>query len=147
MLKRILSLLLIAALCFCFPVLAENAEEETKESFRSLPGYTCFPLSADNNEEYPGHFCIDCPIEWDGGENSEVYGLPSVIAMDPENQNHLILAVEISLSDQALIMVDENNPTYSFLWEGLYVTQGISTNESKIIEQFDLHGFPARQHG
>ena len=55
MLKRILSLLLIAALCFCFPVLAENAEEETKESFRSLPGYTCFPLSADSNEEYPGH--------------------------------------------------------------------------------------------
>ena len=94
MLKRILSLLLIAALCFCFPVLAENAEEETKESFRSLPGYTCFPLSADSNEEYPGHFCIDCPIEWNGGENSEVYGLPSVIAMDPENQNHLILAVE-----------------------------------------------------
>ena len=143
MLKRILSLLLIAALCFCFPVLAENAEEETKESFRSLPGYTCFPLSADSNEEYPGHFCIDCPIEWNGGENSEVYGLPSVIAMDPENQNHLILAVELSLSDQARIMVDENDPTYSFLWEGLYVTQGISTEESKIIEQFDLHGFPA----
>ncbi|QUA52069.1 leucine-rich repeat domain-containing protein [Aristaeella lactis] len=143
MFKRILSLLLIAALCFCVPALAENTEEETKESFRSLPGYTCFPLSADSNEEYPGHFCIDCPIEWDGGENSEVYGLPSVIAMDPENQNHLILAVEISLSDQALIMVDENNPTYSFLWEGLYVTQGISTNESKIVEQFDLHGFPA----
>ena len=143
MLKRILSLLLIAALCFCFPALAENAEEETKESFRSLPGYTCFPLSADSNKEYPGHFCIDCPIEWDGGENSEVYGLPSVIAMDPENQNHLILAVEMSLSDQALIMVDENNPTYNFLWEGLYVTQGVSTNESRIIEQFDLHGFPA----
>ena len=56
MFKRILSLLLIAALCFCVPALAENTEEETKESFRSLPGYTCFPLSADSNEEYPGHF-------------------------------------------------------------------------------------------
>ena len=143
MMKRILSLLLIAALCFCFPAFAENTEEEAKEYFRSMPGYTCFPLSADGNEEYPGHFCIDCPMGWDGMENSEAYGLPSVIAMDPENQNHLILAVEMSLTDQASIMIDEGNPTYSFLWEGLYVTQGISTEESKIIEQFDLHGFPA----
>ena len=81
--KRFLALLLVVVLCFC----AFAYAEETATDFRSIPGYTCFPLVADNPET-PGHFCVDCPMEWTGGDASEGYGVPTAFAADPNNLSH-----------------------------------------------------------
>ncbi len=133
--------LLFVSIVLLFSV-AFAEEEPAVSDFRSMPGYTCFPLSTDN-DEYPGHFVIDCPMEWEGGDYSEAYGVPQVIAVDPENQNHLVLVAEISMMDQALILVDDSHPLAGFLDEGLQVLQGKSTETSLILEQSDLHGLPA----
>lgn len=138
--KQLLAVLLTAVLCFSrFPALAE---ENAGTDFRSLPGYTCFPLIADN-EEYPGRFCLDAPMEWDGGDNSEAYEVPTVIAIDPENQRHVVLVTELGMIDQALILIDSEHPLAGFLQEGLSVTHGESTDNSRILETFDLYGLPA----
>lgn len=137
---RNLFLLFVSIVLLFSAALAE--EEPAVSDFRSMPGSTCFPLNT-YNAEYPGHFVIDCPMEWDGGDYSQASGVPQVIAMDPENQNHMVLVAEISMIDQALIFVDDSHPLAGFLEEGLQVLQGKSTEGSLILEQFDLHGLPA----
>ena len=139
--KRILSLALAVCLCFCFAALAEEDDEGGSLEFRSLPGYTCYPLIADGN--YPGNFCVDCPMEWDGGDYSNAYAVPTVIAIDPENQSHHVLISELSMMDQLAIMQDDNHPLAGFYSEGFEVVQGRSTEGSKLLEQFSLHGLPA----
>ncbi len=138
--KRLLALLMTAVLCLCrLPALAE---EDAGTDFRRLPGYTCFPLIADN-EEHPGRFCLDAPMEWDGGDNSAFYEVPTVIAIDPDNQGHVVLVSELGMIDQALILIDSEHPLSGFLLEGLSVTHGESTDNSRILETFDLYGLPA----
>ena len=147
MLKRSLSILLfLALLLFCMPALADEAAETAADNdfpFRAMPGYTCFPLTADNKET-PGHFLLDCPMEWEGGDYSEAYGVPSVMAMESMTRmDHMVLVTEIPLLDQLTIMLDEESQLQGFLSEGLAVTRGESTDGSRIIETFDLHGLPA----
>jgi hypothetical protein len=137
--KRFLSMLLVVVLCFCA---FAYAEEETATDFRSIPGYTCFPLVADNPET-PGHFCVDCPMEWTGGDASEGYGVPTAFAADPNNLSHSVVITELGTLDQAIILLDDEHPLGGFLREGLNVIKGESTENSKILEQFDLHGLPA----
>ena len=137
--KRFLSMLLMVVMCFCAFV---HAEEETATDFRSIPGYTCFPLVADNPET-PGHFCVDCPIEWSGGDASEGYGVPTAFAADPNNLSHAVIITELSALDQAIILLDDKHPLAGFLREGLQVIKGKSTEGSKILETMDLHGLSA----
>ena len=137
--KRFLLMLLMVVLCFCA---FAYAEEETATDFRSIPGYTCFPLVADNPET-PGHFCVDCPMEWTGGDASEGYGVPTAFAADPNNLSHSVVITELGTLDQAIILLDDEHPLGGFLREGLNVIKGESTENSKILEQFDLHGLPA----
>ena len=140
MYKRFVSLLLAVCLCLCFTALAEEEGGGSLE-FRSLPGYTCFPLVADGN--YTGFFCLDCPMEWEGGDSSDAYAVPSVIAMDPENPLHHVMVTELNVAYQMDIIEDDEHPLAGFLWEGMSVTNGQSTEGSKILETFDLHGLPA----
>lgn len=137
--KRFLSLLLVVVMCFC---VFAYAEEGTATDFRSIPGYTCFPLVADNPET-PGHFCVDCPMEWSGGDASEGYDVPTAFAVDPDNQSHAVIITELSPLDQAIILVDDEHPLAGFLREGLQVIKGKSTEGSKILETMDLHGLAA----
>lgn len=137
--KQFLSMLLVVVLCFCT---FAYAEEETIADFRSIPGYTCFPLVADNPET-PGHFCVDCPMEWSGGDASEGYGVPTAFAVDPDNQSHAVIITEMSPLDQAIILEDDEHPLAGFLRDGLRVIRGESTEYSKILETMDLHGLSA----
>ena len=136
--KRILALLLCVSLCLCCAAFAEEEGKaaETSFSFRAMPGYTCFPLAS-------GDFCLDCPMEWDGCDTSDAYGVSAVIAMDPSNQAHHVMITELTIDDQLEIMNDDENPLSGFLNEGIQVIQGRSTEGSKILEQFDLHGLAA----
>ncbi len=137
--KQFLSMLLVVVLCFCT---FAYAEEETVADFRSIPGYTCFPLVADNPET-PGHFCVDCPMEWSGGDASEGYGVPTAFTVDPDNQSHAVIITEMSPLDQAIILEDDEHPLAGFLRDGLRVIRGESTEYSKILETMDLHGLSA----
>ena len=137
--KRFLSMLLVVVLCFCA---FAYAEEETATDFRSIPGYTCFQLVADNPET-PGHFCVDCPMEWTGGDASEGYDVPTAFAADPNNLSHAVIITELSAIDQAIILLDDKHPLAGFLREGLQVIKGKSTEGSKILETMDLHGLSA----
>ena len=138
--KRLPALLLAVLLCFCCAA-AEEETETLADSFRDLPGYTCFPLMADG--DFLGTFCVDCPMEWDGGDYSESYRIPTVMAIDPDNPDHHVMITQITVDSQLKILQYEDHPLIGFLWEGGQVTQGRSTENSKIIEQFDLHGLSA----
>ncbi len=137
--KRLLSMLLAMVMCIC---LTAHAEEETATDFRRIPGYTCFPLVADNPET-PGHFCVDCPMEWVGGDASEGYGMPTAFAAEPNNLSHSVIITELSALDQAIILIDDEHPLGGFLRDGLRVIRGESTEYSKILETMDLHGLSA----
>ncbi len=149
MLRRFLSLLLVLslALVLAAPTLAEEAAEEAPAAaadnslpFLSMPGYTCFPLVADSTNS-TGRFMLDAPMEWDGGDYSMVYGVPTVIAL--QDDAHMVLVVELAGPDIAKVWQDSDSMLHGFLGEGLTVTQGQSTEESKILETYDHHGLPA----
>ena len=137
--KRFLSMLLVIVLCFCA---FAHAEEQTATDFRRIPGYTCFPLVADNPET-PGHFCVDCPMDWVGGDASEGYGVPTAFTADPNNLSHSVIITELSAIDQAIILIDDGHPLAGFLRDGLRIIRGESTEYSKILENMDLHGLSA----
>ena len=139
--KRLLSLLLAVCMGFCFTAFAEEEDAGSSLNFRSMPGYTCFPLLADGS--YPGLFCLDCPMEWDGGDASDAYEIPSVIAMDPENPLHHVMVSELSIEDQLVIMQDDEHPLSGFFWEATNIIQGRNTEGSRLLEKFDLHGIQA----
>ena len=149
MLRRLLSLLLTLALALTLtaPALAEEAAETAPAAsessilpFRGMPGYTCFPLVADETDT-PGRFTLDAPMDWDGGDYSMAYGVPTVLAM--QGAGHMVLVTEIAGTQIAAIRQDSSHMLHNFLGEGLTVTQGQSTEESRILETFDLHGLPA----
>ena len=133
--------ILLAVLCVCLSFSALGEEGITMD-YRSAPGYTSYPLNVDS-EDYYGHFFVEVPMEWDGGDASFGYGVPTAIAIDPEDQSHIVLVAEMTLYDQLIIMQNEEHPLYAFLRDGMEVAQGRSTVQSKILEQFDIHGIPA----
>ena len=141
MMKRTLPALLLTV-AMLFSLLTGFAEQETPSlDFRSIPGHTCFPLIADN-PEMPGNFVLDAPMEWDGTDASEVYGIPTCMAL--RDYNHMVLICEFNLVDQVIIMNTPNHPLGGFLSEGQAICRtGKSTEESKILETFDIHGLKA----
>lgn len=143
MLRRILSTVLaLALLAFSFAAFSEEAVEEEKDlGFRAIPGMTCFPLTADN-EDTPGRFILDAPMEWDGGDCSEVYGIPGVMAI--QDTAHIVLVCEVDAMQQLIMtVIYPDHPLSGFIGEGQSVVRGESTEGSRILETFDLHGLKA----
>ena len=138
--KAISAVLALTLLLVLLPSPAMGAGEDSGVWFRAMPGYTCFPLVADN-EDIPGRFLLDAPVEWDGGDYSFAYGVPTVIAL--QDEVHMVLVCELDIVNQVLISIDPNSPLASFLEEGRSVTRGESTEDSRILETFDLHGLSA----
>ena len=121
-------------------VTEETEEEDSGLWFRAMPGYTCFPLIADNPDT-PGRFILDAPMEWDGGDYSGD-GIPTVIAL--QDMQHVVMVDELGIQQQTYIDQNPGHPMEGFLEEGRIVTrQGKSTSISRIIETFDLHGLRA----
>lgn len=135
--KLVAILLTILCLCLSFSALCE---EETIQDYRRMPGYTSYPMYVDS-EDYYGHFCLEVPMEWDGGDMSFAYGVPTVMLF--KDQAHIVMIAEMTMVNQYEILQEEDHMLYGFLWEGMKVSQGISTEGSKILEQFDIHGIPA----
>lgn len=138
--KKVVAILL-AIFCVCISF-AALGEEESIADYRSAPGYTSCPMYV-NSDDYYGHFFVEAPMAWDGGDASMAYGVPTVIAIDPQDQSHVVVVAEMSLYDQLVIMSGGDHPLMGFLGEGLAVTQGVSTESSRILEQYDVHGIPA----
>lgn len=131
--------MLIAALVLLAAAACAEAPDET--DFRAWPGMTCYGLAADLNPGLEGHFQIDVPQSWYGDDYSEVYGVPTVLAM--RDMDHVVMVAEIDLIQQVFIANDPDNPVGSFLQEGYEVVQGKDTEDSKILGTFDLHGLEA----
>ncbi len=137
----ILTLLLVMLLSVecCSCVLAEG---EIELEFRSMPGYTCYPLVA--NETYRGKFFVDCPAEWQHADCSYAFGCPVMIAgKEFEELSDAVMIGQFDAYDKTMIIQDEDHPLYSMLMEGYSVIAGEDTEYSKIIEKFDIHGLPA----
>lgn len=118
------------------------AEEATGLEFRSMPGYTCYPLVADGI--YRGKFFVDCPAEWRSADCSYAFGCPVVItAKELEELSDAVMIGQFDAYDKTMIIQDESHPLYSMLMEGYSVIAGEDTEYSKIIEKFDIHGLPA----
>lgn len=137
--KKTTVIVLILMMC----CLGGRTESAGDLPFRSLPGSTCFPLITEGEGELEGHFILDCPMDWDGGDMSEVYGLPLVMAVDPGSMGHTVLIAEIGPETREKVLADERHPIAGFLGEGLQVTAGKSTSVSRILETYDLNGLPA----
>ena len=137
---RLIALLLTAALLLgCAAGLAEETEYE---SFRGRPGQTCYPAVADG--PFPGRFLIELPYAWDCGDYSFAYGAPTVIAAeDFSDMAHMVLVTEISAEAQIDILLDPSHPLNGFLHDGMSVTRGRDTADSRILETLDLHGLKA----
>ncbi|MBQ7182848.1 MAG: hypothetical protein IJR97_02600 [Clostridia bacterium] len=137
--KKTAVIVLILMMC----CLGGRTESAGDLPFRSLPGSTCFPLFTEGEGELEGHFILDCPMAWDGGDMSEVYGLPTVMALDPGNRDHLAVIAEISPEMREKILADRSHPISGFLTEGLQVIEGKSTPVSRVLETYDLDGLTA----
>ena len=137
--KKTAVIVLILMMC----CLGGRTESAGDLPFRSLPRSTCFPLFTEGEGELEGHFILDCPMAWDGGDMSEVYGLPLVMAVDPGNMGHMALIAEIGPEMREKVLADRSHPISGFLGEGLQVTGGKSTSVSRILETYDLNGLKA----
>ncbi len=131
----------VLVLTMLFPALSALGEETQELGFRSIPGYTCYSVYPDD-PDIPGSFVIDVPIEWNGGDASEAYGVPTCIAV--RDYFHMVVVCELDLVNQVIVMNTPNHPLQGFLQEGhAVVWDGKSTEESKILETFDLYGLQA----
>ena len=139
--KKTASILILILLLCCPAGLAENAAEDLP--FRSLPGTTCYPVFTEGTGELGGHFMIDCPMDWDAKDVSTAYGLPMVMAVDPENYAHMIMIAEIGPAIRGIILEDESHPVSGFVSDGLEVIRGKSTDHSRILEEYVLNDLPA----
>ena len=135
--RKTLCLLLVPLLLFAF--CASAPAENDGIPFRAMPGYTCFPLFADG-----GRFLMDCPMSWFAMDNSPALRVPAVSAFGQmQPVMHMMMIAQMDAFDQAAILADEAHPLNGFLHDGLSVLDGKSTEHSRILETFDLHGLKA----
>ena len=83
------------------------AEEATSLEFRSMPGYTCYPLVADGI--YRGKFCVDCPAKWHSADCSYAFGCPVVLAgKELEELSDAVMIGQFDAYDKTMIIQDES---------------------------------------
>ena len=128
---------LLTALLLILTITAAAAEEQPDAAdFRAVPGITSYLLMPEKES-----FMIETPWEWDADEYTGVYGVPTLMTMS--DMDHIVLVSEIDPEQQREIEQNPRHMLYSFLGEGKSVLSGQNTDESRILENFDLYGLRA----
>ena len=92
-----------------------------------------------------GHFILDCPMAWDGGDMSEVYGLPLVMAVDPGNMGHMALIAEIGPEMREKVLADRSHPISGFLGEE-NAADAAAARQSRYLHQLACRDTPVGEN-
>lgn len=132
MTKRLFILLLVLVLCICTSVRAEENEER-----ELLPFYEVYSAFTDS-----GRFWLELPNNYGFVDQSDWFGYPGILITDGKME-HTCLVGQMESGYRKHQTMSQRKQSDGFYEEGKVVTEGKSTEGSKILESYVINGLPA----
>ena len=130
--KRVFMLLLVLVICMSATVEAEDIKD--RELF---PYYEAYSAYADS-----GRFWIEVPNNYGYIDQSDWFGYPGILITDG-NMEHTCLVCQMENGYRKHQTMSQARQSNGFYKEGKAVTEGKSTDGSKILDSYEINGLPA----